>query len=224
MLSLRKYLIAGLLVWLPIAATVFIIRLFLTLLDNMILLLPAAWRPEAVLGFEIPGFGLVMAVAILLLTGVFAANLFGRKLVDFWEGVVNRIPLVRSIYVSVKQVTETLLADGNQSFRKAVAVEYPRKGILSLGFMTGRALRTVDRQTKQPLVSVFIPTTPNPTSGFIIMVPEEEVHDLDISIEAAFKYIISLGVISSEEDGAAAAPPPGSVAGADKLAGKPGDS
>lgn len=224
MLSLRKYLIAGLLVWLPIAATVFIIRLFLTLLDNMILLLPAAWRPEAVLGFEIPGFGLVMAVAILLLTGVFAANLFGRKLVDFWEGLVNRIPLVRSIYVSVKQVTETLLADGNQSFRKAVAVEYPRKGILSLGFMTGRALRTVDRQTKQPLVSVFIPTTPNPTSGFIIMVPEEEVHDLDISIEAAFKYIISLGVISSEEDGAAAAPPPGSVAGADKLAGKPGDS
>ncbi len=224
MLSLRKYLIAGLLVWLPIAATVFIIRLFLTLLDNMILLLPAAWRPQAVLGFEIPGFGLVMAVAILLLTGVFAANLFGRKLVDFWEGLVNRIPLVRSIYVSVKQVTETLLADGNQSFRKAVAVEYPRKGILSLGFMTGRALRTVDRQTKQPLVSVFIPTTPNPTSGFIIMVPEEEVHDLDISVEEAFKYIISLGVISSDEDDAAAAPPPGSVAGADKLAGKPGDS
>lgn len=224
MLSLRKYLIAGLLVWLPIAATVFIIRLFLTLLDNMILLLPAAWRPQAVLGFELPGFGLVMAVAILLLTGVFAANLFGRKLVDFWERLVNRIPLVRSIYVSVKQVTETLLADGNQSFRKAVAVEYPRKGILSLGFMTGRALRTVDRQTKQPLVSIFIPTTPNPTSGFIIMVPEEEVHDLDISVEEAFKYIISLGVISSEEDGAAAAPPSGSVAGADKLAGKPGDS
>lgn len=218
MLSLRKYLIAGLLVWLPIAATVFIIRLFLTLLDNMILLLPVAWRPDAVLGFEIPGFGLVMAVAILLLTGVFAANLFGRKLVDFWEGLVNRIPLVRSIYVSVKQVTETLLADGNQSFRKAVAVEYPRKGILSLGFMTGRALRTVDRQTKQPLVSVFIPTTPNPTSGFIIMVPEEEVHDLDISVEEAFKYIISLGVISSEDDGATAAPPPGSAAGTDKLA------
>ncbi|MCS3904163.1 putative membrane protein [Methylohalomonas lacus] len=218
MLSLRKYLIAGLLVWLPIAATVFIIRLFLTLLDNMLLLLPAAWRPEAVLGFEIPGFGLVMAVAILLLTGVFAANLFGRKLVDFWEGLVNRIPLVRSIYVSVKQVTETLLADGNQSFRKAVAVEYPRKGILSLGFMTGRALRTVNRQTKQPLVSVFIPTTPNPTSGFIIMVPEEEVHDLDISVEEAFKYIISLGVISSEDNGEAAAPPPDSVAGADKLA------
>lgn len=207
MLSLRKYLIAGLLVWLPIAATIFIIRLFLTLLDNLILILPPNWRPEAVLGFEIPGFGLIMAIAILLLTGVLAANLFGRKLVAFWESLVQRIPLVRSIYVSVKQVSETLLSDSNKSFRRAVAVEYPRKGIMSLGFLTGRALRTVDRKTKQPLMSIFIPTTPNPTSGFIIMVPEEDVHDLDITVEEAFKYIISLGVISSS-DGEAGVPPP----------------
>lgn len=219
--ALRKYLIAGLLVWLPIAATVFIIRLFINLLDRLILLLPPAWRPEAALGFEIPGFGLILAIAILLLTGVFAANLFGRKLVGIWEGLVARIPLVRSIYVSVKQVTETLLSDSNKSFRRAVAVEYPRKGILSLGFLTGQALRSVDQKTREPLMSVFIPTTPNPTSGFIIMVPEQDIHDLDISVEEAFKYIISLGVISSSDDDGVRPPADDTSESTDALAGKP---
>ncbi|MDZ7734919.1 MAG: DUF502 domain-containing protein [Gammaproteobacteria bacterium] len=223
MLSLRKYLIAGLLVWLPLAATIFIIQLFLTLLDKLLFLLPFDWRPENVIGFAIPGFGLILAIAVLLLTGMLAANLFGRKLVDFWEGLVNRIPLVRSIYVSVKQVTETLLSDGNQSFRKAVAVEYPRKGILSLGFMTGKALRTVDQKTKEPLMSVFIPTTPNPTSGFIIMVPESDIHDLDITVEEAFKYIISLGVISDKKEVDGVPPPPDatSAGAARQASGKP---
>jgi len=213
MASLRKYLIAGLLVWLPLAATIFIIQLFLTLLDRLLLLLPHDWRPENVLGFAIPGFGLILAIAVLLLTGMLAANLFGRRLVSFWESLVNRIPLVRSIYISVKQVTETLLSDSDKSFRKAVAVEYPRRGILSLGFLTGRALRAVDQKTKEPLMSVFIPTTPNPTSGFIIMVPEPDIHDLDISVEEAFKYIISLGVISANKNDDGIRPPPGSNAG-----------
>lgn len=212
MSSLRKYLIAGLLVWLPLAATIFIIQLFLTLLDKLLLLLPFDWRPENVIGFAIPGFGLILAIAVLLLTGMLAANLFGRKLVAFWESLVNRIPLVRSIYISVKQVSETLLSDSSKSFRKAVAVEYPRRGILSLGFLTGRALRTVDQKTKEPLMSVFIPTTPNPTSGFIIMVPEAEIHDLDITVEEAFKYIISLGVISNGNDGEGVPPPPDATA------------
>lgn len=210
MSSLRKYLIAGLLVWLPLAATIFIIQLFLTLLDRLLLLLPHDWRPENVLGFAIPGFGLILAIAVLLLTGMLAANLFGRRLVAFWESLVNRIPLVRSIYISVKQVSETLLSDSSKSFRRAVAVEYPRKGILSLGFLTGQALQAVDQKTKEPLMSVFIPTTPNPTSGFIIMVPESDIHDLDISVEEAFKYIISLGVISSGNDDEGVPPPPGS--------------
>lgn len=221
MSSLRKYLIAGLLVWLPLAATIFIIQLFLSLLDRLLLLLPHDWRPENVLGFAIPGFGLVLAIAVLLLTGMLAANLFGRRLVAFWESLVNRIPLVRSIYISVKQVSETLLSDSSKSFRKAVAVEYPRRGILSLGFLTGRALRTVDQKTREPLMSVFIPTTPNPTSGFIIMVPEADIHDLDISVEEAFKYIISLGVISANQDDDGIRPPPEE---ADKLARKPGGS
>lgn len=221
MLSLRKYLIAGLLVWLPLAATFFIIKLFLDVLDKLIVWLPHDWRPENVLGFSIPGFGLLLAIAILLLTGMLAANLFGRRLVAFWEGLVNRIPLVRSIYISVKQVTETLLGDSSRSFRRAVAVEYPRKGILSLGFQTGKALRSVDEKTRQQLVSVFIPTTPNPTSGFIIMVPEEDIHALDITVEEAFKYIISLGVINNGE-AEAGVPPPADTA--NKLAGKPGSS
>lgn len=210
MSSLRKYLIAGLLVWLPLAATIFIIQLFLTLLDRLLLLLPHDWRPENVLGFAIPGFGLILAIAVLLLTGMLAANLFGRRLVAFWESLVNRIPLVRSIYISVKQVSETLLSDSSKSFRRAVAVEYPRKGILSLGFLTGRALQAIDQKTKEPLMSVFIPTTPNPTSGFIIMVPESDIHDLDITVEEAFKYIISLGVISANKDDDGIRPPPGS--------------
>lgn len=218
MASLRKYLVAGLLVWLPLAATIFIIRLFLTLLDKLILLLPYDWRPENVLGFAVPGFGLILAIAVLILTGMLAANLFGRRLVDIWEGLVHRIPLVRTIYVSVKQVAETLLGEGNQSFRKAVAVEYPRKGILSLGFQTGKALRTIDKKTREPLMSIFIPTTPNPTSGFIIMVPETDIHELDISVEEAFKYIISLGVISETEEDDGVRPPAGTKAARSKTA------
>lgn len=222
MASLRKYLIAGLLVWLPLAATIFIIQLFLTLLDRLLLVLPHDWQPENVLGLSIPGFGLILAIAILLLTGMLAANLFGRRLVAVWEGLVNQIPLVRTIYVSVKQVAETLLGASKQSFRKAVAVEYPRKGILTLGFQTGRALRTVDERTRQPLMSIFIPTTPNPTSGFIIMVPETDIHDLDISVEEAFKYIISLGVISETEPADGIRPPTATAAQATRPA--PGQS
>ncbi|MEX0951926.1 MAG: DUF502 domain-containing protein [Gammaproteobacteria bacterium] len=226
MLSLRKYLIAGLLIWLPIAATVFVIRLLINLLDRLILLVPPDWRPEAVLGFSVPGlFGLVLAVVVLILTGMLVTNLFGRRLVALWEELINRIPLVRSIYVSVKQVTETLFHDENKSFRQVVLIEYPRQGIYSLGFLTGKALRSADAKTRAPLVSVFVPTTPNPTSGFIVMVPKPDITALDISVEEAFKYIISLGVISADGESEAVPPPPGSrPESADKLATKPADS
>lgn len=226
MLSLRKYLIAGLLIWLPIAATIFVIRLFINLLDRLILLLPVDWRPEAVLGFSVPGlFGLILAVVVLILTGMLVTNLFGRRLVALWEELINRIPLVRSIYVSVKQVTETLFHDENRSFRQVVLIEYPRQGIYSLGFLTGKALRSADAKTRAPLVSVFVPTTPNPTSGFIVMVPRPDVTELDISVEEAFKYIISLGVISADDNPGTVPPPPGShPESGDKLATKPAGS
>ncbi|HSR63259.1 MAG TPA: DUF502 domain-containing protein [Gammaproteobacteria bacterium] len=200
MATLRKYLIAGLLVWIPIAATVVIIRILITLLDKTILLIPPDYRPEAVLGFSIPGYGVIVGIFILLITGMFAANLFGRRIVQFWESLVGRIPLVRTIYSSVKQVLETLLASDNKSFRKVVMIEYPRKGIWSLGFLTNKGPSMANESTNRDLVSVLVPTTPNPTSGFIMMVPAEEIIELQLTVEEGFKYIISMGVVIPEAD------------------------
>lgn len=192
---LRKYLIAGLLVWLPLAATVVIIKLLMDLLNKTILLFPPELQPETLFGISIPGFGIIVGILILLLTGVFAANLFGRKLVGFWEAILGRIPLVRTIYSSVKQVLETLFSSNSESFRRVVLIEYPRKDIWSLGFQTNEALSAAREASGKDLVSVFVPTTPNPTSGFIIMLPAEDIIQLDISVEDGFKFIISMGVI-----------------------------
>ena len=198
MSALKKYIIAGLLVWLPFAATIVIVKLLIDLMDKTILLLPPEWQPANVLGFSIPGFGLVLAISVLLLTGVLAANLFGRRFVEMWERILNRIPLVRSIYNSVKQISSSIFDPSGKSFRKVVMLQYPRKGIWSIGFLTndnlGRALTVIDGD----LVSVFIPTTPNPTSGFIIMARNDELTELNMSIEEAFKFIISMGVIISD--------------------------
>jgi uncharacterized membrane protein len=192
---LRKYLIAGLLVWLPLAATVIVIKLLIELLNKTILLFPPDWQPETLFGISIPGFGIIIGLLILILTGVFAANLFGRKLVGFWESILGRIPLVRTIYSSVKQVLETLFTSNSESFRRVVLFEYPRKDIWSLGFQTNEALAAAKDASGRDLISVFVPTTPNPTSGFIIMLPAEDITQLDISVEDGFKFIISMGVI-----------------------------
>jgi uncharacterized membrane protein len=192
---LRKYLIAGLLVWLPLAATVIVIKLLIELLNKTILLFPPEWQPETLFGISIPGFGIIIGLLILILTGVFAANLFGRKLVGFWESILGRIPLVRTIYSSVKQVLETLFTSNSESFRRVVLIEYPRKDIWSLGFQTNEALAAAKDASGRDLISVFVPTTPNPTSGFIIMLPAEDITQLDISVEDGFKFIISMGVI-----------------------------
>ncbi len=200
MSTLRKYIIAGLLVWLPLVITVVIVRFVVNLLDKTILLLPADWQPSTVLGFALPGFGIVLAVAILLLTGAFAANLFGRRLVSFWERALNQIPLVRSIYNSAKQILSTLFDASGQSFRKVVLLEYPRKGIWSVGFLTNESVQTKNiPRVGQDLVAIFIPTTPNPTSGFIIMIAHDDIIELDMSIEEGFKLIISVGVITPDK-------------------------
>ena len=195
MSTLRKYIIAGLLVWLPFAATVVIIKLLIDLLDKTILLLPPEWQPATVLGFSIPGFGIILAISILLLTGMLAANLFGRKLVGFWEAILNRIPLVRSIYNAVKQISSTILDSTGKSFRKVVMLQYPRKGVWSIGFLTNENVSTELDSVDEDLVAVFVPTTPNPTSGFIIMAPRDELTELDMTVEEGFKFIISMGVI-----------------------------
>jgi uncharacterized membrane protein len=191
----RKYLIAGLLVWVPLGITFLVIRVLVGFLDSMLLLLPESYRPENLIGFNIPGLGVVLAVLIVLVTGVVVANLLGRRLVAAWESVLAQIPLVRTLYAGVKQILEAVLATDAKSFRKVLLVQYPRKGVWSLAFMTSDNLGEVQAKTGSDVMSVFIPTTPNPTSGFVIMVPQSEVIELDMSVEEGLKMIISLGVV-----------------------------
>ncbi|MDE0157932.1 MAG: DUF502 domain-containing protein [Gammaproteobacteria bacterium] len=198
MTALRKYIIAGLLVWLPLVITVAIIKFVIDLLDGTILLLPPEYRPEALLGFSIPGFGILLAVGILILTGMFAANLLGRRLVQVWETALGKIPLVRNIYNSVKQISTTLLASQSKSFRKVVLVEYPRKDCWCIGFLSNEHVETDRGITDQQLQSIYLPTTPNPTSGFNLLIPERDIIELDMSVEDGFKFIISMGVIVPE--------------------------
>ena len=192
---MRKYLIAGLLVWKPLGITLLVVRAIVEFLDKSLLLLPDAFQPDRLLGFNIPGLGVVLAVVMVLVTGMIMANLLGRRLVVFWESQLARIPLVRTIYSAIKQIMEAVLATDAKSFRKVLLVEYPRKGVWSLAFMTSNDLGEVQDKTIANVISVFIPTTPNPTSGFVLMVPESDVIELDMSVEEGLKMIISMGVV-----------------------------
>ncbi len=191
----RRYLIAGLLVWLPILATVLVVRFILDLMDQTLRLLPQSMQPETLLGVRIPGLGALLAVLLLLLTGVLVTNIIGRSLVRFWEDLLNRIPFVRAIYSGVKSFSTTILSNSGNSFKKVLLIEYPRPGIWSVGFQTAADVPLVGARTGQPMVCVFIPTTPNPTSGFIMMLPRSQVIELDMSIDAAMKMIVTLGVV-----------------------------
>jgi uncharacterized membrane protein len=193
---LRRYLVAGLLVWLPLAATFFVIRLLVTWMDGSLLLLPEVYRPDNLLGFHIPGLGVVLSLAIVLLTGLVAANLFGRKLVGQWERILSRIPLVRSVYSAVKQLVETMLSGNNNAFRKVVLVEFPRHGMWTLAFVTGEIQGPVHRATGEEVVSVYIPTTPNPTGGYFVLVPREDLRELDLSVDEGLKMLLSMGALN----------------------------
>ncbi len=191
----KRYLIAGLLVWLPLGVTVLVIRLLVSFMDQLLVFIPVKYQPETLLGFNIPGLGVVLAVLVVLTTGVIVANFFGRRLISAWEALLGRIPLVRTIYHSVKQVAVTIFSSQGKSFRKVLLIEYPRKGIYTLAFQTGDAVVEVKQKSGREVINVFVPTTPNPTSGFFIMVPEEDAQVLDMSIDEALKMIMSLGVI-----------------------------
>ncbi|MBS0003514.1 MAG: DUF502 domain-containing protein [Thioalkalivibrio sp.] len=195
LVHLRRYLIAGLLVWVPLIVTGLIIKFLVDMLDFTILLLPPSWRPEAVLGFSVPGTGVVVAIVIVLGTGLIAANFVGRKLFDIGDAIVDRIPLVSSIYSAVKQVMHTVLDDGADSFKRVLMVQYPRKGLWTLGFQTGVGVGEVQQRTEHDVITVFIPTTPNPTSGFVIMVPRGDAIELDMSVEDGLKFVMSMGVV-----------------------------
>ncbi len=193
--ALRRYLVAGVLVWLPILATVWVVRFIVQLMDQTLLALPAALQPEAMFGFPLPGVGLVFALLVLLVTGLLVTNFIGRRLVAFWEDLLNRIPLVRSIYTGVKGVTETVFSQKSNSFRKVVMVEYPRKEMWSIGFLTADDIAEISAKTGERQVCVYVPTTPNPTSGLIVMVPHDQVVELDMSVDAAMKMIVTLGIV-----------------------------
>lgn len=192
----RQSFISGLLVWLPIIVTVIILKFLVDLLSKSLLLLPPHFQPDVLLGFHVPGIGVIITILVIFFTGVFAANFVGRRLMLLGDAIVARIPLVRSIYTGVKQVTETMLAPGGQSFRKVLLVEFPCQGIWSIAFQTGEAAKEMEKAIGgEQMVTYFIPTTPNPTSGFLMMAPRHRVIELDIGVDQALKFLLSLGVV-----------------------------
>ncbi len=194
---IRGYLLAGLVVWLPILITIVVLNFIIDLLDKTLALIPSAYLPEKLLGYHIPGFGVLLSLILLLTTGLVATNFFGQRLVRWGESVLSKIPLVRSIYNAVKQVINAILSTNSEAFRKVVLIEYPRKGLWTVGFQTGGVISEISDKTKEDMISVFIPTTPNPTSGFLILVPKTEAIELEMGIDEALKFIISLGVVQS---------------------------
>jgi uncharacterized membrane protein len=204
-MRLRRYFVAGLVVWLPIAVTVLVFKVLLDLMDGLLFLIPQAYQPETLLGFRIPGFGAVLALIVLFATGVMVANLIGRKLLRWGESLLGRIPVVRSVYSAVKTFSSVLLSSG-KSFRKVLLIEYPQKGVWRLAFQTSDEAHEIKAATGRDVVAVFVPNSPNAAAGFLVFVPREEVIELKMSVEDALKMVVSLGVVAPEmavEPGAA---------------------
>jgi uncharacterized membrane protein len=192
--NLRRYLVAGVLVWLPILATVWVVSFMLHLMDLTLKVLPPAWRPEALVGFPLPGLGAVFALVVLLLTGLLVTNLIGRRLVIWGEELLNRIPVVRTVYGGVKSFTESVFSQSN-AFRKVVLIEYPRAGAWSIGFLTAEDVPEVSEKLREPHVAVYISSALNATAGYLVIVPRRDVVALDMSVDAAMKMIITCGVV-----------------------------
>ena len=192
--NLRRYLVAGVLVWLPILATVWVVVTLVHIMDRTLLLLPLAYRPETLVGFELPGLGAVFALLVLLLTGLLVTNLIGRRLVSWGEELVNRIPVVGTVYGGVKSFAESVFSQSN-AFRKVVMVEYPRAGAWSIGFLTAEDVPEVSEKMGEPHVAVYISSALNATAGFLVIVPRRQVVELEMSVDAAMKMIITCGVV-----------------------------
>lgn len=198
MKRLRTYIVTGLLVWVPLGVTVFLVKFMVDFVDRTLLLLPLEYRPDTLLGVHIPGLGIVLTLAVLLVTGILAANFLGRKLVNTWESLLQRIPLVRTVYSAAKSFAEVVLTNNTESFKQVLLIEYPRKGLYSLCFQTSTSLGEVQARTGEQVICVFVPTTPNPTSGVMIIIPKKDVIVLDMQVEAAVKMVVSLGVVVPE--------------------------
>lgn len=195
--ALRKWLLAGLLVIVPVAITMAVLRWVIDTLDQTLLILPQAWHPDRVFGVHIPGFGVLLTLAILLIVGAVASNFIGRKLVHFGDRIVSRIPVVRSIYSSVKQVSDTLFSESGNAFRTAVLVQWPRADVWTIGFVTGAPGGDVTNYLRgEEYVSVYVPTTPNPTGGYFVMLRKSDCIELKMSVDDALKYVVSMGVVA----------------------------
>ena len=200
---MKKYLITGLLIWIPLVITIWVLALIVETLDRTLLLLPEHFRNDSWLLKHVPGMGVVMTLVIVFVTGVFAANFIGERLVRLWNAILHRIPFVSSIYSSVKQVSDTLFSSSGEAFRKAVLVQWPHEGMWTIGFLTGSAGGEVANHLRDDYLSVYVPTTPNPTGGYFVLVARKDVIDLDMSVDQALKYIISMGVVAPLPNGRA---------------------
>lgn len=208
---LKRYFVTGLLVWVPIGITLWVLDLLVGMMDQTLLLLPERFKTDHWLGFHVPGMGVVLTLIVVYVTGLITANIVGQRMLRLGDVVLSRIPVVNSIYKSVKQVSDTVFTSGGQAFRKALLVQYPRAGSWTIAFLTGRPGGEVVRHLGVEHVSVYVPTTPNPTSGFFLIVPTAEVIELDMSVDAALKYVISMGVVGPGEKQPAAGTAPASV-------------
>ena len=193
---MKKYFITGLLVLVPLFITVWVLSSIIGIMDQSLFLLPESWRPKALLGHEIVGIGALLTVMIILFTGVIATNFFGKQLINLWEAMLSRVPFVKSIYASVKQVSDTLFSDSGNAFRHAVLVQFPRQGAWTIAFITGQPGGDIVNHLQGDYVSVYVPTTPNPTGGYFLMMPRTDVVELEMSVDEALKYIISMGVVA----------------------------
>lgn len=195
--ALRKWLLAGLLVIVPVAITVWVLQWIIGTLDQTLLILPESWQPDRLIGFHIPGFGVLLTLAILLVVGAVASNFVGKRLVGLGDKIVARIPVVRSIYSSVKQVSDTLFSESGNAFRTAVLVQWPRPDVWTIGFVTGAPGGDVTNYLRgDEFVSVYVPTTPNPTGGYFVMLRKSDCIELKMSVDEALKYVVSMGVVS----------------------------
>jgi len=192
----RKYFITGLLIWIPLVITIWVLKIVVDTLGQSMALVPEGWRPEHWLGVHVPGFGVALTLIIVFLTGVLAANFIGERLVRIWNELLQRIPFVSSIYSSVKQVSDTLFSSSGQAFRKALLVQWPHQGMWTIAFQTGIPGGDVVNYLRGEFVSVYVPTTPNPTGGYFVMLRRADVIELDMSVDEALKYIISMGVVA----------------------------
>ena len=193
---IKRYFITGLLIWVPLGITAWVVSLIAGAADQSLRLLPAAIHPHNLIGFDIPGAGIVVTLVIIFITGLLAANFIGQRLVNWWERLLARIPVVNSIYNGVKQVSDTLFSSSGMAFRQPLLVQYPHQGAWTIAFLTGEPGGDVVNHLKEEHVSVYVPTTPNPTSGFFLMLPKSQVIELDMDVDEALKYIISMGVVA----------------------------